>query len=158
LDGPPNFEGHWHLRIAKPLDAVAATLGRSMQEAAGLLKSARAKLLTARAARVRPGLDDKILTSWNALMVHGLARAARVFGRTDWLELAHDTMDFLRVELLRDGRLYATYQGGAARHAAYLDDVAFLLDALLEMMHAGFRRVDLDFALALARMLVERFE
>jgi len=158
FDGAPNFESHWHLRIAKPLDAVAATLGRSMQEATGLLQSARAKLLSARTARVRPGLDDKILTSWNALMVQGLARAARVFGRTDWLELAQDTADFLRMELLRDGRLYATYQGGAARHAAYLDDVAFLLDALLEIMQTAFRRVDLDFALTLAHMLLERFE
>src|SRR5499427_8428213 len=72
LDGPSNFERHWHVRIAKPLDVVAATLGRSMQEAAALLRSARAKLLEGRARRVRPGLDDKVLTSWNALMVQGL--------------------------------------------------------------------------------------
>jgi uncharacterized protein len=158
FDGPPNFEGHWHLRIAKPLDAVAATLGCSMQEATRLLQSARARLLAARATRVRPGLDDKILTSWNALMVQGLARAARVFDRSDWLELAQNTVDFLRVEMLREGQLHATYQAGAARHPGYLDDVAFLLDALLEVMQAGFRRVDLDLAIALAHMLLERFE
>jgi uncharacterized protein YyaL (SSP411 family) len=158
LDGRPNFEGHWHLRVARPLEAVATTLGRPLHEATALLQSARAKLLQARALRVRPGLDDKILTAWNALMVRGLARAARVFARADWLELAHSTADFLRTELFGTGRLYATFQGGRARYAGYLDDVAFLLDALLELLQAGFRRVDLDFACALARLLLERFE
>jgi uncharacterized protein YyaL (SSP411 family) len=158
LDGPPNFEGHWHLRVVQPLKAVATALGRPEKEVNALLESARAKLLQARARRVRPGLDDKILTSWNALFVRGLARAARVFGRADWLALAQSTADFLRTELFRGGRLYATFQGGAARHAGYLDDVAFLLDALLELMQAGFRRVDLEFAGALAQLLLERFE
>jgi uncharacterized protein YyaL (SSP411 family) len=158
LDGAPNFERHWHLRVAKPLDAVALALGRTLEETQALLQSARAKLLQARASRVRPGLDDKILTAWNALMVHGLARAARVFGRADWLELAQSTTDFLRTELFRDGRLFASFQGGAARHAGYLDDIAFLLDALLELMQTSFRRVDLEFACTLARTLLERFE
>jgi uncharacterized protein YyaL (SSP411 family) len=158
LDGAPNFEGQWHLRVAQSLHVVAAALGRSLQDTSALLQSARAKLLQARAQRVRPGLDDKILTSWNALLLHGLARAARVFNRTDWLELARTTADFLRTELFRDGHLYATFQGGAARHRGYLDDVAFLLAALLELMQAGFRRVDLDFACGLARTLLERFE
>jgi len=158
LDGPPNFEGHWHLRVVQSVQAVAMALGRPEQEVNALLESSRAKLLQARERRVRPGLDDKILTSWNALMVVGLARAARVFGRADWLALAHSTADFLRTELFRGDRLYATFQDGAARHAGYLDDVAFLLDALLELMQAGFRRVDLDFAGVLARLLLERFE
>ncbi|HTT13104.1 MAG TPA: thioredoxin domain-containing protein [Burkholderiaceae bacterium] len=158
LDSPPNFEGRWHLRVARPLDAVARALGRPPRETDTLLQSARVKLLRVRSARVRPGLDDKILTSWNALMVHGLARAARVFGRADWLALAQGTTDFLRTDLVRDGRLYATFQGGTARHGAYLDDFAFLLDALLELMQARFRLVDLEFACALAQTLLERFE
>ena len=158
FDGAPNFEGHWHLRVAKSLDAVAAALGRSLLDASGLLQSARAKLLHARAQRIRPGRDDKILTSWNALLLHGLARAARVFNRADWLELAMATADFLRTELFCDGDLYATFQDGAARHRGYLDDVAFLLAALLELMQAGFRRTDLDFACLLGRTLLERFE
>src|SRR5262245_31294139 len=82
LDGAANFEKtHWHLHIARPLPAVAATLSRSEQACAELLESARAKLFAARERRVRPGRDDKVLVSWNALMIRGMARAAAVFGR-----------------------------------------------------------------------------
>jgi uncharacterized protein YyaL (SSP411 family) len=158
LDGAPNFEGHWHLRVTRPLEAVAASLGRTVDQARDLLHSARAKLLHARAARVRPGLDDKVLTAWNALTVRGLARAARVFGRAEWLALAQSTVDFVRTGLWRDGRLFATFQAGRARHAGYLDDVAFLLDALLELMQAEFRSVDLEFARTLAQTLLDGFE
>jgi uncharacterized protein YyaL (SSP411 family) len=158
LDGPPNFESHWHLRVVQPLERVAVKVGRSIEDASALLQAARAKLLQARAGRVRPGLDDKILTSWNALMVSGLARAARVFHRADWAAVAQSTLDFLRTQLFRDGRLYATFQGGTARFPGYLDDVAFLLDALLESMQTQFRRVDFEFARTLADSLLERFE
>jgi hypothetical protein len=158
LDSTPNFEGHWHLHVAKPLDEVAHGLGRSRDEVRGLLDSARAKLFAARSARVRPGLDDKILTAWNALMIRGLARAARVFDRADWLAAAQRAVDFLRRDVWREGKLFATYQGGQPRHAGYLDDHAFLLDALLEQLQTSFRRADYDFALALARALLERFE
>jgi uncharacterized protein YyaL (SSP411 family) len=158
LDGPPNFEGHWHLRVARPLADVAAARGLALDQARTLLHAARAKLLRARAARVRPGLDDKVLVGWNALLVRGLARAARVFDRADWLQYAQSTVDFLRNRLWLDGRLYATFQRGEARHAGYLDDYAFLLDALLELMQAQFRPADLAFARALGRALLESFE
>src|SRR5256886_17315893 len=62
LDGAPNFEGHWHFRVARPVDAGASALGRALPEVNGLLPSARSKLLQARALRVRPGLDVKVLT------------------------------------------------------------------------------------------------
>src|SRR5262249_17861411 len=65
LDDAPNFEGKWHLRVARPLEVVATTLDRHLEATDELLQSARIKLLQARALRVRPGLDDKILTSWN---------------------------------------------------------------------------------------------
>jgi uncharacterized protein YyaL (SSP411 family) len=158
LDGPPNFEGAWHLRVAQPLEVVASAAGIAPGEARRRLDDARAKLLAARGARVRPGLDDKVLTAWNALMVRGLARAARVFDRPDWRALAQQTLDFLRTRPWRDGVLYATWQAGGPRHRGYLDDVAFLLDATLESMQAQFRRVDLDFACTLARVLLEQFE
>jgi uncharacterized protein YyaL (SSP411 family) len=78
FDGPANFENrHWHARVAGSLDAGEESL----------LESARQKLFAARERRVRPGCDDKILTSWNALMIEGMAHAARVFGREDWLRL-----------------------------------------------------------------------
>ncbi len=149
LDGPANFErAHWHLRVVAPLSpADAATLA-----------VARARLLAHRATRVRPGRDDKILTAWNALMIEGLARAARVFGRPDWLALARRALALLRGTLWRDGKLLATAKDGRAHLNAYLDDHAFLLLALLELMQAEFAVADLDFAVELAEALLDRFE
>jgi uncharacterized protein YyaL (SSP411 family) len=158
LDGAPNFEGRFHLRVVRPLESVAASLALDVDEARRVLDGARAALLSARAGRVRPGLDDKVLAAWNGLMIRGLARAARVFGRADWLAAARESMDFVRTSMWRDGRLFATWQGGGARHAACLDDAAFLLDASLELMQAGLRSADFDFALALARLLTGSFE
>jgi uncharacterized protein YyaL (SSP411 family) len=91
-------------------------------------------------------------------MVRGLARAARVFDRADWIDLAQATMDFLRTQLWRDRVLHATWQAGGARLRGYLDDVAFLLDASIELMQARFRRVDLAFAVELGGALVDQFE
>ena len=83
LDSQANFEGkHWHLAVVQPLDVIAAGLGRSEEECAELLDTARQKLFAARTPRVRPGLDDKVLVSWNALAIRGMARAsARVRAR-----------------------------------------------------------------------------
>jgi hypothetical protein len=107
---------------------------------------------------VRPGCDDKQLTSWNALMIAGLAHAGRVMARPDWVAEAHAALDFLHRHLWRDGRLLASYKHGAARLNAYLDDYAFLLDALLETLQAGFREQDLAWARELADALLTHFE
>ena len=118
----------------------------------------RAKLFAAREQRVRPGRDDKVLTSWNALMIEGMAHAARVFGRGKWLASAQGAMDFLRRTMWRDGRLLATAKDGRAHLDAYLDDHAFLLAALLELMQADYRQEDMAFAVELADTLLARFE
>ncbi|MDO8933668.1 MAG: thioredoxin domain-containing protein [Rhodocyclaceae bacterium] len=149
LDDAPNFENRrWHLRIAAPADPADAAL----------IAAARAKLFSAREARVRPGRDEKILTAWNALMIAGMARAARIFDRPDWLASARCALDFVRAELWNGGRLLATCKDGHAHLDAYLDDHAFLLAALLEMMQAEYRSADLDWAVELADVLLARFE
>ncbi|HSC93498.1 MAG TPA: thioredoxin domain-containing protein [Burkholderiales bacterium] len=159
LDGAPNFEGrHWHLRVIKPLEVIAKRLETPVEECEARLESARAKLLAAREQRVRPGRDEKVLTSWNAMMVRGLARAARVFGEAPWLASARRALEFIRATMWRGGRLYATYKDGVAHLNAYLDDHAFLLDALLEIMECEFRENDLQFARALAERLLEQFD
>ncbi len=149
LNAPANFEHeHWNLRVTQPL--------ATGDEA--ILASARAKLLAARNQRVWPGRDDKILTSWNALMIKGMARAARVFDEPAWRVSAQRALDFIRRTLWKDGRLLATYKDGKAHLNAYLDDYAFLLDALLELMQTEFRAADLEFARALADRLLDQFE
>jgi uncharacterized protein YyaL (SSP411 family) len=162
LDREANFEGkHWHLAVVQPLAAVASSLGRSEAQCAALLASARGKLRAARERRVRPGRDEKILASWNALMIGAMARAAAVFGRDDWLESARRGLDFIRARLWDGssgrGRLLAAYKDGRAHLNAYLDDHAFLLDALIELVQSDFRSADLAFARTLAETLLERF-
>ncbi len=158
LDGPPNFEGHaWHLLIARPLAGFDGQLTRDAGEARKLLDGARAKLRAARERRVRPGLDDKVLASWNALMIAGMARAARVLREPRWLASARRALEFIRTTLWRDGKLLATARDGRAHLDAYLDDHAFLLAALIEVMQADFDPRDLAWARAIAEVLMERF-
>ncbi len=160
LERAPNFEhlSAWHLHVSTPLSEVAAALHVSAVHALNLLSSARDKLYAAREQRVRPGRDEKILASWNGLMITGMARAAQVMQRRDWLVSAQRAMDFLRGALWKDGRLLATSRDGRAHLNAYLDDHAFLLQAALELLQAEFRSADLAFAVQLADALLERFE
>jgi uncharacterized protein YyaL (SSP411 family) len=159
LDCPPNFEGAaWHLRVAVPLAQLARELGTELPVAEARLESARAKLFALREKRVRPGRDDKILTGWNALMIGALARAARVFDEAEWLASARAATEFIRGTMWRDGRLLATYKDGHAHLDAYLDDHAYLLAGLIELMQTRFRREDLDWAIELADALLQRFE
>jgi uncharacterized protein YyaL (SSP411 family) len=145
----PNFEGHaWHPYLAvNPLPADMA-----------LFDSMRAKLFAARERRPHPGRDDKILTSWNALAIKGLARAGRVLDKPEWTAAAQQAVGFIRRQLWSGNRLLATCKDGKAHLNAYLDDYAFLLDALLEVMQADFRADDLDFARSLADVLLEEFQ
>jgi uncharacterized protein YyaL (SSP411 family) len=150
LDGPANFEGAWHLRRG-------GSSGGSTPEP-GLLRQARAKLLAARNLRVWPARDEKVLTAWNALMIKGLAIGARVLKRPDHAAAATAAVDFLHHRLWRDGRLLAVYKDGRAHLPAYLDDYAFLADALLELLQTRWRSSDLEFARALLDVLLKQFE
>ncbi len=159
LDQPPNFERkHWNLFVAQPLDAIAQARNLPLEQAEQLLAGAQQKLFAARENRVRPGRDEKILVSWNALMIKGMAHAGRMLGEPTWIASAQRAADFIRNAMWRNGRLLATCKGGKAHLNAYLDDYAFMLDALLELLQAQFRPADLEFARALAGVLLEQFE
>jgi uncharacterized protein len=159
LDRPANFEGrHWHLRVTRTPEGAANVSGIEASEVRALLASARAKLFAARERRVRPGRDEKTLVSWNALVILGMARAGRVFGRPDWIASARRALAHVRTRMWHEGRLLATYKDGRAHLAAYLDDYAMLASALLELLECEYRQADLDFACALADVLLEQFE
>jgi uncharacterized protein YyaL (SSP411 family) len=158
LDRPPNFEGHaWHLVVAHSDAELERATNLDGGTVRVLLDSARRKLAAARDLRVRPGLDDKVLTSWNALMIAGMARASRAFGKPEWLASARRALEFIRTTLWKDARLLATAKDGRAHLDAYLDDHAFLLAALIEVMQASFEPRDLAWAREIAAVLVERF-
>jgi uncharacterized protein YyaL (SSP411 family) len=159
LDKPANFEHYaWNLRVSASLAEIALRLNIPPEQANILLSSAQKKLFAAREQRIRPGRDEKILGAWNGLMITGMARAARVFDKPDWLHSAQRAMDFVRNTLWRDDQLLATCKDGKAHLDAYLDDHAFLLHATLELLQAEFRSVDLAFAVQLADALLARFE
>jgi uncharacterized protein YyaL (SSP411 family) len=157
LDREPNFEGAWHLHGFVAMDRVAEELQLPPAEAGALLAAARTRLLAARDKRVRPGLDDKILTAWNALMIRGLAIAGRTLAEPRLTEAALAAADFLWANAWREGQLYAACKDGVARFPAYLDDHAFLLDALLELLQTRFRMDDLAFAREIADSLLRKF-
>src|SRR5579859_3920137 len=157
LDDPPNFEGRWHLRIS--LDTARKVPPPRVDAATeALLDSARDTLLHARAKRVRPGLDDKVLTAWNGLMIRGMAAAGRLLRRQEYIDSAVRAADFIHKQLWIDGRLYASWRSGEAKLPAYLDDHAFLLAGLLELLQAEWDAARLVWTRELADALLERFE
>ncbi len=123
------------------------------------VEQARRLLLEARSHRVRPGLDDKVLTEWNAMFVSALAEAGAALGRSDWLEAAAATADFLLAELLVDGRWRRSWQRGRSneRLLAYAVDHAWLVDAFTRLAEARGEARWIDAARAAADALLELF-
>jgi len=152
-----NFEGKWHLQVRDSIENSAATVGQPNSTTAALIDAGRQKMLAARNLRVWPGRDEKVLTAWNALMIRGLAIAGRALSREDLIDAAADACDFIHTTLRQDGRLLACYKDGQARFPAYLDDYAFLLDALLELLQARWNTAHLQFATELADTLLAEF-
>ena len=159
LELPPNFEGRaWHLRVVAEAADLAQRLGVEPAQVNAWLASARYQLFTARSQRVWPGRDEKILTAWNGLAIRGMAMAGRLLARSDFVDSAERALDFIQAHLWRDGRLLAVHKDGQSRLNAYLDDYAFLIDGVLELQECRQREGDLDFALALAEVLLDHFE
>jgi uncharacterized protein YyaL (SSP411 family) len=143
-----NFEGKNILHMAE---------GAKAEEPEGLAEMRKA-LFDARAQRVWPGLDDKRLTSWNALAIAALADAGAVLGREDYLDAARACAEFVLGQLRdADGRLLRTYKDGRAHLNAYLEDHAFLLEALLALYESSFEQRWFEAARSLAETTIERF-
>jgi uncharacterized protein YyaL (SSP411 family) len=135
-------EGNWEhtnvLWTPRPLDDVARDLTVSVEELTQSLEKARAKMYAARSERVPPLLDDKVLVSWNALMISALAEAARVLDVPCYRAAAQRAADDLLVHLRRpDGGLFRTARAGKAHLDAYLEDYAYLGDALIDLYESG---------------------
>ncbi len=157
LNGAANFEGKWNLYAATKMEKLGGE-GLDPAEVRVRLESASKKLFDARQSRIRPGRDEKVLTSWNALMIKGMAQAGRALHRREWIGSAENALAFVRSTLWRDGRLLATCKDGKAHLSAYLDDYANLIDALLELLQCRWRNEDLEFAVELAEVLLTSFE
>ena len=152
-----NFEGRNILRVAMDAANLARDEGLDAAEFSALLTRAKATLLEVRNRRIAPGLDDKILTSWNGLTLAAFAEAAAVLGRDDYAEIAQRSAEFLLTNLRHDGRLLRTYKDGTAKLNGYLEDYAFLIDGLLALHEVNFSRETLDAAITLGNDMIELF-
>ena len=159
LDRPPNFEGsHWHLHAFREVSDVAHAAGSTETETAQRIDRALATLFEARSHRVRPGRDEKVLTSWNGLMIKGMATAGRILGAPELIASAERAVEFIRGAMWSHGRLHATYKDGRARFNGYLDDYASLADGLLALLTSRWSARDLEFTIALADAMLAHFE
>ena len=159
LDQVPNFEGKaWHLVRRLSAGELAKASGDSEQAIKQALGEARSVLVSAREKRVHPTLDSKRLTSWNALLTEGLVRAGLALDRDDWLESADQIIEFIHREAWDGERLFAVYYAGEAKFTAYLDDYAWLLNAIMFFLQARWKDQYLHFATRLGDTLLARFQ
>ncbi len=154
-----NFEGKSILHLPQPTAQLAETWEMTPEQLADLLCDARRQLLEDREQRVRPGKDDKVLVSWNALAIQTMARAAGVLQRPDYLAAAQRAAQFLVTTLRReDGRLLHCWRAGQAKLDAYLDDYAYLANALVTVYEADFDEQWIDHAATLCSAMLQHFQ
>ena len=160
-----NWEGVNILHVVRDAQDVADGFGLTLQQAADILDGGRIKLLAAREHRVKPGLDDKILTAWNGLMLAAFAECGAIFGRQDFINAAEKNAEFLIDALtvkaadsrLQRSQLLRTWRSGTAKLNGYLEDYAFLADGLLHLYAATGKIRWLLEASALAQTMLDYF-
>lgn len=154
-----NFEGHSIPNlIFQSTEDVAAEYNMRPQELMELVEEFRKKLFEHRKKRVHPYKDDKVLTSWNGVMIAALARAAAVFEEPIYREAAIRSVNFINTNLRhRDGRLLARYRDGESAHLGYLDDYAFFAWGLMELYEATFDTSYLKMAFDVTKDAIELF-
>ncbi len=152
-----NFEGANILTRPLAVPELAARFALTPEAAEQALEEARARLAQARAARVPPHRDEKIITAWNGLMFSALALGAQVLGEPGYADAAARGARFLLAELFREDRLHRIWSGGRVAVPGFLEDYAFLANALLDLYETDFDPGWLAWARRLAGFLEERF-
>jgi len=133
-----NWEGVTVLQRALDNASLAARFKLDPLEVSAKLAESHTSLLKARASRVRPTTDDKVLTAWNALMLHTYAEAGRVLDKVDYLLVATRNADFLLAALHKDGRLHRSWRAGKVTEQVFLEDYAALILGLVELYQTDF--------------------
>lgn len=157
LDNAPNFENRWHLYVAQSLESIAAHLNMPSAKARKLLHTAKHALLNARQKRIAPSCDTKILTAWNALAIKGMITAGVTLQHPAFIDSALRALDFIHQKLWQQQRLLAVYKDDNKPLPAYLDDYAFLLDALLTVLQSNWRSDYLQWTVELADAMLQHF-
>jgi uncharacterized protein YyaL (SSP411 family) len=152
-----NFEGKTILCNNLPLSSVAFKFGKTEDDLKKLLETSTQKLLKARSKRNPPGLDDKVLTSWNAMMISAFAKGSRVSNNKSFFLAAENGISFIENNLIIDGKLIRTYKNGTAKIQAYLEDYSYLINALLDVFEINPKLQYLENAKNFATYLIDHF-
>ena len=153
-----NFEGKNILNLPKTIEQCAHIKGLDPEQLKSQLADSRGKLLHARSKRVRPGRDDKVLVSWNGMMIASMAEAASALSEPRYLQAARAAADFVLGKMRRpDGRLLHSWRHGQAKFDAYLDDYTSFIDGLISLYEAGFEERFITDAVALAEIVLRHF-
>ncbi len=152
-----NFEGKTILCNNIPLSSVAFKFGKTEEQIKNILDSSIKKLLDVRSMRIPPGLDDKILTSWNALMISALAKGFRVSNEQSFLVAAEKCISFIEGNLVKNGNLFHTYKNGTSKIPAYLEDYSYFICALLDVFEINPELKYLETAKTFGNYLIEQF-
>ncbi len=153
-----NFEGENILHIQTPSDVFARKLGMDQDALEMLLTDCKQKLFVEREKRIKPGLDDKILTSWNGIMIRGMAMGYQLTGRLEYLTACEKSAEFVLNTLSQeDGLLLRTYREGKSHLNAYLEDYSYFIAGLVALYEASFDAKWLTEAERLAYIMIEQF-
>ena len=157
VTGAGNFEGKNILNIRQDPEEFAETKGLTVDQLGDIINRGSKALLEVREQRIHPMRDDKVLASWNGLMLRSFAEAAAALRRPDYLAVAIKNAEFLARSMKSDGRLLRTYRDGQAKLLGYLEDYSFVIDGLLALYEATFDLRWLDEAVTLADSMIELF-
>lgn len=152
-----NFEGKTILNNNLAASTVAFHFGISEDSVRQLVDECSKKLLDVRSKRVRPGLDDKILTSWNALMISAFAKGYRVTDEKKYLQAAQNCLEFIEKHLISGTQLLRTYKNGKAKLNGYLEDYSYLINALIDVFEVTAEPKYLELSVNLANHLIDHF-
>jgi len=152
-----NFEGKTILCNNISLSSVAFKFGKTEDQVKNILDSGIKKLLDVRSKRIPPGLDDKILTSWNALMISALAKGFRVSNEQSFLSAAEKCISFIENHLVKNGKLLRTYKNGTSKIQAYLEDYSYFISALLDIFEINPKSKYLETAQTFGNYLIDHF-
>ncbi len=152
-----NFEGNNILFNDINISSVAFKIGKTEDEVKKILDSCRKKLLDFRSSRIHPGLDDKILTSWNALMISAFAKGFRISNEKSFLNAAENCIAFIEKNLIKNNELLRSYKNGKAKIKAYLEDYSFFIDSLIDVFEINPNPKYLKLAITLGNYLIEHF-
>ncbi len=152
-----NFEGHTILNNNINASTVAFHFGIGEDQVRKIITDDQKKLLEARSKRIRPGLDDKILTSWNALMISAFAKGYRVTDERAYLEAAEKCIVFMEKNMVSGTHLLRTYKNGKAKLQAYLEDYAYFINSLIDVFEITGKPRYLDLAVNLGNHMIDHF-